>query len=78
MDRDGYEGYFPECHQEYVRYQEDSNLVYTLLSEFQDEVLTGFEGTYKCNLEGDATCILSSFGIDSKLIYVLDTDYTNY
>ena len=78
MDKDGYENYFPECHQEVIRQQEDGNLLFTRVTEYQDEVLSGFEGTYTCNLQGDATCSFKYFGVETKLIYVLDIDYDNY
>ena len=48
MDKDGYDGYFPECHQEQIWTVPESDMLYSLITEYQDEVLSGFQGTAEC------------------------------
>ena len=41
MDKDGYHGYNPECHQS-LWYEPQGDKAYALVTEFQDDVLNGF------------------------------------
>eukprot|EP01084_Bolivina_argentea_P029891 55458_1 len=73
MDSEGYYGYFPKCLTKSAKQVEGlaDNEYLLLVSEFQHGVLSGFEGTVKC--EGEH-CTFHYFGIqmgdDTKLVNV--------
>ena len=56
----------------------ENDKIHSLITEFQDGVLSGFSGTYTCQLEGDAQCDFHYFGLEFGPLQVLDTDYENY